>query len=100
VTAIEAAQLNETLTKAFSASEIEAAAMKQFQRAKSPMGRIQLKREIEQVASKDQETKELIFMVGVMVASADNNISQKEKDVLLTDAKILGLHNAAELIAA
>lgn len=100
VGAIEAAQGIDTLTAAFTPSQIEACAMKQFNRAKTPMGRVQLKKELEDVAKCSQDDKELIFMVGVMAADASGGISAVEKEQLLADAKIIGLGNAQELLAA
>lgn len=100
VGAIEAAMSIDALKASFSPSQIEEIASKQFNRAKTIIGRNQLKREIEDVAGASQETKVDVFMVAAMAAEAVGGIGPEERTALLAGAKILGLTNAEELLAA
>lgn len=100
IAAIEAAQSIDTLRGVYTPQQLEEAAMKQFNRAKSIMGRNQLKNEIGDIANKDNDTKTNAFMIGAMAADAVGGIGPEEKASLLDSAKILGLSNAQELLAA
>lgn len=97
----EAMTQMEQITSTFTDEQIQAAINKQFQRAKNPMGRVQLKKEVADIKNHDEETKILIFMIGVMAASS-GGIDAKERNQLLADARLIGLSEgtANELIAA
>jgi tellurite resistance protein len=100
VAAITAAQSIDSLKGAFTEAQLEAAAVKQFNRAKTLMGRNQLKKEIEDIRSYSDEDKELAFLIGAEAANADGSIGPAERNSLLNDARILGLSNASSLMAA
>lgn len=100
VGAIEAAQSIDSLKASFSEAELEAAAEKQFKRMKSIMGRNQIKKELQDVAKFSDEDKENALMIGAMAAEAVGGIGPEERASLLDSAKIIGLGNAAELLAA
>lgn len=99
VAAIEGMQNNKALSSAYTAQAIEAEMMKQAKKAKTPSGRVQLKREITDVVSKDPTLKEDVFMVAADVAYADGTVSPEERKVLESIAGLLGV-DANRLLAA
>ena len=84
---------HETLSAAFSATQIEAAFDKQAKRAKSGMsGRLGLRREVEEVKAKSSsEDCEMLLVIAIDVASADGDIGPKEMGVLRTIGQAMGL---------
>lgn len=100
VAAVEAAQSIDSLKTSFTPSQIEEAASKQFARAKSILGRNQLKRELEDVASHDLATRVDVFMIGAMAAEAVGGIGPEERTALEQGGKILGIPNVLELLNA
>jgi tellurite resistance protein TerB len=84
---------HETLSVAFSATQIEAAFDKQAKRAKSGMsGRLGLRREVEEVKAKSSsEDCEMLLVIAIDVASADGDIGPKEMGVLRTIGQAMGL---------
>ncbi|MDO8982736.1 TerB family tellurite resistance protein [Cypionkella sp.] len=90
---------HETISVAFSSSQIETAFDKQAKRAKSGMsGRIGLTREVEDVKKKStSEDMEMLFMIAIDVASADGDIGAKEKGALDKIGTIIGLSLARYL---
>lgn len=100
VAALEAIGSIDTITSAFSATQIENAVNKQFNRAKNPVGRIQLKKELTDITGSDEETRQLVFLVGVMAAQAVGGVGPEETARLKEDGKLLGLGNVDELMAA
>ena len=90
---------HETISVAFSTSQIEAAFDKQAKRAKSGMsGRIGLKREVEDAKAKaTAEDLEMILVIAIDVASADGDIGDKEMKALQDIGRIVGLDPARYL---
>lgn len=84
---------HETLSVAFSATQIEAAFDKQAKRAKSGMsGRLALRREVEEVKSKSSaEDCEMLLVIAIDVAAADGDIGPKEMGILRTIGQAMGL---------
>lgn len=84
---------HETLSKAFSGTQIEAAFDKQAKRAKSGMsGRLALRREVEDVKAKSSaEDCEMLLVIAIDVAAADGDIGAKEMGVLRTIGQAMGL---------
>lgn len=84
---------HETLSKAFTGTQIEAAFDKQAKRAKAGMsGRLALRREVEDVKSKSSsEECEMLLVIAIDVAAADGDIGQKEMAVLRTIGQAMGL---------
>jgi tellurite resistance protein TerB len=99
VAAVEAIQAVDSLKTAYSPAEIEEAVMKQFGKAKSIMGRNALKRELQDVALKDINLRQDVFLVGASAAEAVGGIGDEERAALNDVAKILGV-NSQELLAA
>lgn len=99
VAAIEGMQNNKALASAYNAAQIETEMMKQGKRAKTPSGRIQLKREITDIVAKDPSLREDVFMVAADVAYADGNVSDAERRALNGIAQVLSL-DANKLLAA
>lgn len=92
-TALDRLMNHETLSKAFSGTQIEAAFDKQAKRAKSGMsGRLALRREVEDVKAKSSaEDCEMMLVIAIDVASTDGDIDTKEMAVLRTIGQIVGL---------
>lgn len=84
---------HETISVAFSATQIEAAFDKQAKRAKSGMsGRLALRREVEDVKAKSSsEDCEMLLVIAIDVASADGDIGAKEMGALRTIGQAMGL---------
>lgn len=84
---------HETLSVAFSASQIEAAFDKQVKRAKQGMsGRLGLRREIEEVKAKSTaEDCEMLLVIAIDVAAADGEIGAKEMAALKTIGQAISL---------
>jgi tellurite resistance protein len=84
---------HETLSAAFSATQIEAAFDKQVKRAKSGMsGRLGLRREVEEVKAKSSaEDCEMLLVIAIDVAAADGDIGPKEMGILRTIGQAMGL---------
>jgi tellurite resistance protein len=84
---------HETLSVAFSATQIEAAFDKQVKRAKSGMsGRLALRREVEEVKGKSSsEDCEMLLVIAIDVAGADGDIGAKEMGILRTIGQAMGL---------
>ena len=84
---------HETLSVAFSASQIEAAFDKQVKRAKQGMsGRLGLRREVEEVKAKSTaEDCELLLVIAIDVAAADGDVGDKEMGALKTIGQAVGL---------
>jgi tellurite resistance protein TerB len=84
---------HETLSKAFSGTQIETAFDKQAKRAKSGMsGRLALRREVEEVKAKSSsEDCEMLLVIAIDVAAADGDIGAKEMGVLRTIGQAMGL---------
>jgi tellurite resistance protein len=92
-TAMDRLLNHETLSKAFSATQIEAAFDKQAKRAKSGMsGRLALRRELEDVKAKSSaEDCEMLLVIAIDVAAADGEIGAKEMGILRTVGQSMGL---------
>jgi|GEM_PF-4207737 len=84
---------HDTLSQAFSATQIELAFEKQLKRARQGMtGRLALRREVEEVRAKaTEEDRELLLMIAIDVASADGEIEGKELTALKTVGQAIGL---------
>lgn len=84
---------HDTLSKAFSGTQIEAAFDKQAKRAKSGMsGRLALRREVEDVKGKSSaEDCEMLLVIAIDVAYADGAAGDKEQAALRTIAQAMGL---------
>ena len=84
---------HDTLSKAFTATQIETAFDKQAKRAKSGMsGRLGLRREIEEARNKSTaDDLEMLLVICIDVASADGDIGAKEMTALKTIGQAVGL---------
>ena len=93
MTTLEALTNHPTLSAAFKQSEIENTANAMFKRAKGgAMGRIGLKKEIEQAKSKStSDDLELILAVAIDVSRSDGEMEPAEMKVLKDIAGILRL---------
>lgn len=91
--ALDRLMSHETLSKAFTGTQIEAAFDKQAKRAKSGMsGRLALRREVEDVKAKSSaEDCEMLLVIAIDVAAADGDIGTKEMGVLRTIGQAMGL---------
>ena len=92
-TALDRLMSHETLSKAFTGTQIEAAFDKQAKRAKSGMsGRLALRREVEEVKGKSSaDDCEMLLVIAIDVAAADGDIGPKEMGVLRTIGQAMGL---------
>lgn len=99
VAAVEAVSHNATLSSVYSPAEIEDEITKQLRKAKTASGRVQLKRELQDVATKEKQLREDVFLTAVDVATADGEIAPAEQKALDGIAQILGV-NAQQLLAA
>lgn len=92
-TALERLLGHETLSKSFTATQIEAAFDKQAKRAKSGMsGRLALRREVEDVKGKSSaDDCEMLLVIAIDVASADGDIGAKEMGMLRTVGQAVGI---------
>lgn len=90
--ALERLLTHETLSVAFSTTQIEQAFDKQVKRAKAGMsGRLGLRREVEEVKGKSTaEDIEMLFVIAIDVAGADGDIGEKEMKALQDIGKLLG----------
>jgi tellurite resistance protein len=88
---------HDTLSQAFTSSQMEAAVNKQFQRAKGGMaGKLGLKKEIDEAKSKNtSEEMEMALMIAIDVAMSDGEMEAPEKKVLDDLAKRLGFNLSA-----
>lgn len=91
--ALERLQGHDTISDAFSSTQIEAAFDKQAKRAKSGMaGRLGLRKEIEEVKGKaTEDDREMLLVIAIDVAAADGDIGTKEMAALKTIAQAMGL---------
>lgn len=92
-TALDRLMNHETLSKAFTGTQIEGAFDKQAKRAKSGMsGRLALRREVEDVKAKSSaEDCEMLLVIAIDVAAADGDIGPKEMAALRTIGQAMGL---------
>lgn len=90
--ALERLVNHETLSVAFTATQIETAFDKQVKRVKAGMsGRLALRREVEEVKAKSSsEECEMLLVIAIDVASADGSIGAKEMGVLRTIGQAMG----------
>lgn len=84
---------HETLSVAFSATQIETAFDKQVKRARQGMsGRLSLRKEIEEVKAKSTaDDCEMLMVIAIDVASADGTVGDKEMGALRTIGQAVGL---------
>ncbi|VDC28255.1 tellurite resistance TerB family protein [Pseudogemmobacter humi] len=84
---------HETLSVAFSGTQIETAFDKQAKRAKSGLsGRLGLKREVEEAKAKSTaDDLEMLLVIAIDVAMADGEIGDKERKALNDIGQIVGL---------
>lgn len=84
---------HETLSVAFTATQIEQAFDKQAKRAKAGMsGRLGLRREVEEARKKSTaDDLEMLMVICVDVAAADGDIGDKEKAQLRVIGQAIGL---------
>lgn len=92
MTALELMTGHDTLSKAFRQSEIEACVNKMMDKAKGGIAsRVKLMREIEEAAGNNsRDDLEMMFLIGLDVASADGDVGQKETEVLNKIGRALG----------
>lgn len=90
---------HEVISKAFSATQIEAAFDKQLKRASQGMtGRLALRREVEDVKAKStSDDCELLLMIAIDVAMADGELDPKERAALNTVGQAIGFDPARYL---
>lgn len=81
--ALNALQSHETLSGAFSSTQIEQALDKQLKRAKGGFaGKLALKKEIDEMKSKNPaEELEMAFVIALDVAMSDGELEEAEKKV-------------------
>lgn len=91
-TALERIQNHDTLSKAFTQTQIDAAFDKQAKRARQGMsGRIGLKKEIQEAVTKSSTDElEMLFCIAIDVANADGSIGDKEMKALRDVGMMLG----------
>ena len=84
---------HDTLSRAFTATQIEAAFDKQAKRAKSGMsGRLALRKEVEEARNKSTaDDLEMLLVICIDVAGADGEIGTKEMGALRTIGQAVGL---------
>lgn len=84
---------HDTLSKAFTATQIETAFDKQAKRAKSGMsGRLALRKEIEEARNKSTaDDLEMLLVICIDVAGADGEIGTKEMTALKTIGQAVSL---------
>lgn len=81
--AIQTVKNNETLSNAFDARTIETTMDKMLARAKGGFsGRNGLMKEINDIAQKDFEVCETVYLIALDVAHADGEVGEKEQQVL------------------
>ena len=97
--AVEGMQNNSTLSAIYSGDEIESELLKQVKKAKTISGRNQLKRELEDVANREIQVRQDVYLVAADVANQDGNIKTEEKRVLNNIASLLRV-NGEQLLAA
>lgn len=87
---------HETVSVAFTATQIEAAFDKQVKRAKAGMsGRLGLRREVEEAKGKSTaDDLEMLLVIAIDVAGADGEIGAKEMAALKTVGQAVGLDPA------
>lgn len=92
-TALDRILNHETLSVAFSTTQIEAAFDKQVKRAKAGMsGRLGLRREIEEAKAKSTaEDLEMLLVIAIDVAAADGDGGDKERKALRDIGQLIGL---------
>lgn len=88
---------HESLSQAFTASQIETCVNKQIARANGGMaGRLALRKEVEEMKSKaSTDELEMAYMIVIDVAMADGDVADKEKAELETLGKMLGFSLSA-----
>lgn len=93
MTALDRLQNHDTISAAFSPTQIEQAFDKQAKRAKSGMsGKLGLRREIEEVRAKaTEEDCEMLLVIALDVALAAGDISAAERNALDKVAQAVGL---------
>lgn len=84
---------HETLSVAFSATQIEAAFDKQVKRVKQGMsGRLALRREVEEARNKSTADElEMLLVIAIDVATADGDIGPKEMTALKSIGQAVNL---------
>lgn len=84
---------HETISVAFSATQIEQAFDKQVKRAKQGMsGRTSLRREIQEAKAKaTADDLEMLLVIAIDVASADGDVGDKEMTALKTIGQAVGI---------
>ena len=88
---------HKTLSVAYSGAEIEDEMTKALRKAKTISGKAGLKREIEEVASKDRALREDVFLIAADVADSTDGIGEAERKMLDTVATLLRVDSKALL---
>lgn len=90
---------HETLSVAFSATQIEAAFDKQVKRVKQGMsGRLALRREVEEARNKSTADElEMLLVIAIDVAAADGDVGPKEMAALKSIGQAVNLDPARYL---
>lgn len=94
--AISGMQSNQLLAKSFSAAQIEDAVNSALIRAKSRVGRMENKRNLEALFTRPIEQRQDVFLIGADVAD-QGGIGEEEDKVLTEGAKILNVDKKALL---
>ncbi len=89
--AVQAAKDNEGLSTAYKTSDIEECMDKMLKRAKTRSGQAALMRELDDVASKDRQIREDVFLAALDVSLSDGQIEPEEKKVLINIGSRLGV---------
>lgn len=79
------------LGKTYSEADIKATCNTMFGRAATNSGKLQLRREIDDIKNKGQEMAQDVMMIGLDVAMADGELEPEEEKVLATYAARLGV---------
>lgn len=97
--ALERLTNHDTLSKAFTATQIETAFDKQAKRAKQGLsGRVGLRREVEEARNKSTaDEMEMLLVICIDVAAADGEVGQKEMTSLKSIGQAVGLDPARYL---
>lgn len=92
VAAIDTVKNNPTLSGVYTTTEIETTLDAMLKRCKTMSGRAALMRELDDVALKDQDLRDDVYLAAADIASADGSIEPAEKTVLNKIAGRLGVN--------
>lgn len=92
--AVESVKNNPTLSGVYSTNEIETTLDVMLKRCKTMSGRAALMRELDDVALKDQDMRDDVYLAAADIAASDGTVEPAEKTVLTKIAGRLGVNPA------